>query len=239
MRKLTQWCLVAAWLATPALAQAQTPASNGPYVVVGGGWENKATGIYECGTSISCKDVHTLRPTLILGAGVPVAKRLSLEAAIEWPSTPNDSDVAWRWSYTAPITDNVASHRDVPILLLARWEPGCLGGVCLEPVGGLGVAIHHASNLILSECGSVGVPLPCAPPAPATRTPGTETENSLKFAWAVGVDLRIRLSNRVWLRPGARLTYVADGNDLFEGNQRGPNTGSPVMTTFSVAIVVR
>lgn len=229
----------------PAVASAQTPASaptppaQRPFMVFGAAMENKATGIVQCGTSIYCDDVRVWRPTLIVGAGVPVTGHLSLEASIEWPTTPAKSEVAWRWSYTAPVTNNIASHRDVPILALARWEPGCRGGVCIEPVAGLGVAIHHSSNVIVSECGSVGVPLPCTTPSPSTRTPGSDTEDSLKFAWAIGLNLRVRLADRIWLQPTARLTFVGDGNDLFAGNPRGPETGSPFLGTFGLAIMVR
>lgn len=249
MKRLFRFC-GAALLAIPAPALAQAPPAGGrtPYVTVGFGWENKAPGpgvlkITPPSLNPEREYVRLQLPTLILGVGVPIIRHFSLEAVAEWPSTPSEGDIAWTWSYTAPTTHNIASHRDVPVLLLARWEAGCRAGVCFEPVAGAGIAIHRASSVVVSECGSVGVPLPCAPPGPTgylfDSRPGNANETSVKFAWAFGFDVPIRIANRVWLQPTARVTYIADGYELFAENPRGPNTGSPWVGTLGLMIRVR
>ena len=185
-----------------------------PYVVTGvaGEWRDPGGG-----------DSQFVR-AITLSAGFFVTPWLGIEGSVDLPAS---QDFPWGYSYSNAVTLDLGSHRDVVVLGLVRFRPGCRPRLCAEPVVGLGVTIHHAESVVTSSCGSLSLPQPCTAVA---RGAPSEVADGRILTSSFGFDLLLRVSSRVAIGPTARLYYVSHDMWLFPypngPDRRGPSGGS-------------
>src|SRR5262249_10849790 len=101
----------------------------------------------------------------------------------------------------------VSHHRDTVFSATAKLGAGIGGGVRLAAVGGAGGAYRHTFRE-----GTTASLLP-----PASRTPFSETVSDFVFAFTLGADLTVSISDRLALLPVGRFHQLHDDDRLPDG----------------------
>lgn len=139
----------------------------------------------------------------------------------------------WKFTYQfSENTEEVLTHRDVPLIGYARFFAGS-GRVRLEPVVGFGYVWHRAESLTVGDCGSGNFPHACLPLATPVVS---DTLNSWERAIATGADVAIRASAHVSIVPTVRVTWIDRRQYLTGYDHRGPASGDGFTSAFGVAV---
>jgi len=222
-------------LASPRAAFAQ--ANTGPYVSAGVAFERRNLGTDELkATMVGLNSVTTfakpIKPAPAATVGVFLTKVVAVEAQVE-----RSALVTWPYTYSYPedVTKHTAEHRDTLLLGNVRIRAKCWSSVCLEPVAGAGLAVHHSSSVTTATCGQVGAPLPC--------TPANKLDwdaNEAKLALDFGADIRLKMNTRFAIVPSVRVHFIDHNSNALHGmDQRLPDSGDRWFLAFGVSISVR
>jgi hypothetical protein len=222
-------------LVLPAAAFAQ--ATTGPYFSAGVAFERRNLGNDEVKTTmVGLNSVTTfvkpIKPAPAATVGVFLSKAVAVEAQVE-----RSTLVTWPYTYSYPedITKHTAEHRDTLLLGNVRIRVKCRSAVCIEPVAGAGLAVHHSSSVTTATCGQVGAPLPCTP----ANKPDWDA-NELKLALDFGADVRLGMNPRFAIVPSLRIHFIDHNSDALHGtDQRLPDSGDRWFLAFGVSISVR
>lgn len=172
-------------------------------------------------------------PAGFISLGKEVSRRVAIESVVQ---TEKSESVDWRWFYTNPHTENVATHRDTLILGQVRALDLCAGRACFEPFAGAGFVAHRAIDRIVAECGSSAGATPCAPVTP--RLSG-RPEWQWRFAANAGAAMRINISKTVAVSPMAQVSFFGHDKYLFRDNFRGPSSGKKWAPFVGVSLTIR
>ena len=147
---------------------------------------------------------------------------ISLGASVEFQQS---QSLPWHFSYAfAEDSDQVAVHRDLPLLIFARLG-SCPSRACAQLVLGAGVNVHHLQPIVTATCAS-GT-LVCTPVVPARSETPTDTQ---EWMLAASLEFPIRVSPVLAIVPTVRISEMFRGPWLTEYVHRGPasNGGEPI-----------
>ena len=186
------------------------------------------------GLNTVTKPIKPIRPVPAAAIGVFLTEVIGVEAQFQRSASDN---WPYTYSYGSDITKRMAEHHDTVVLGNVRIRAKCWSAVCLEPVAGAGLALHHSSSVITLTCGSVGVPLPCTTPTKADSRDWNVTEP--KVAFAFGADIRIAMNKRVSIAPSLRVDFIEHNSTLYGTDHRLPQSGDQWFLAFGASISVR
>jgi hypothetical protein len=166
--------------------------------------------------------------TAIFSGGVQVKPWLGIEGSVQWQAT---QSFPWRFTYQfAENTEELATHRDTPLVGYFRFFACHRRRVCVEPLIGGGLSWHQAESRTTARCGPGQFPRPCEPVATPVVRQSLATAEPL---CAAGLDFPVRAFRGVWLGPSVRLLRISRRKFLI-GNTRGPAGGNGTIWTVSV-----
>lgn len=217
---------VAFGCASPAAAQSP---SGRIYFNVSFGFESKVPPFKSSG------ETRHLYPAGSFGLGVKVARKIGAEVVVQ-AERQHSVDWKWRYLFGQPYHDDRATHRDTLFVGQIRLLDACASRVCIEPLTGAGLVLHHAVDRIVADCGTDFKPKnPCEAVTPTIW----DEEWDWRFAATGGVAVKFVVSPRVAVSPMAQLSYVRHPRSLVDSNFRGPSSGSRRVPLFGVTLTIK
>lgn len=181
--------------------------------------------------SISDVGPHrALVPAAVFMGGVHVRPWIGIEGSVQLQGA---QSFPWAFTYLfAENTEELATHRDTPVIGYARFSPGSTHRVRIEPVIGGGFTWHSAQSLTTADCGHFEFPRTCAPVNPPVQSDALTTREWLV---AAGVDIPVQLSSRLSVAPTLRVVGISRRPYLTGYDHRGPTGTSGLMMTLGLS----
>jgi len=198
---------------TTVRAYAQT------YVTAGWATTSREPGWYPSLATPSAQPASSV-PSVMIGAGVWLPHNVGVEGSF---TVYGAQSIPWHYNYLfGGNSDQLTTDRDLPLIGLVRFAPMRRHRVSLEPVVGGGVSFHRGASFRTADCGSGSRPAPCVPVTPRAPSDSLTTPD-----WLVtyGADLAVRVSSRVVVAPGFRISVLNRQVFLTGFDHRGPYSG--------------
>jgi hypothetical protein len=168
-------------------------------------------------------------PSVTIGSGLWIWRDVAVEGTLAVQHT---QSIPWHFNYLfGGNSDQLTKDRDLPLAGYLRFAPMRGHRVSIEPIAGGGVSWHRAASFVTADCGSGSRPTPCVPVTPPR--PG-DTFTTAEWMAGFGVDVAFRVSSRIAIAPGFRVSMIGRYLYLTGFDHRGPLSGGGVMPGFAV-----
>jgi hypothetical protein len=199
------------------------------YVTAGGAVNSREAGWSPSPATPSAPAASNV-PSIIGGVGIWLPNDLAVEGSLSITAA---QSIVWHYGYQfGGNADKLTEDRDLPLIGLLRIAPLRRKRASIEPVLGGGVNFHRGATFTTADCGSGSRPTPCVPVTPPRSD---EVQTTANWVVTFGADVAVRVSSRVSLAPGFRVSLIRREVFMTGYDHRGPYSGGGFSWSLGVA----